>query len=61
MTDRVSNAGRRAAAFPKLDESHLAALARCVASALTRYERGRTLIEVGQRGFRACSPHKGVP
>ncbi len=42
----------RAAAFPVLDESHLSALARCVAPSLTRYEKGRALIEVGEQGFR---------
>src|SRR4051812_28377334 len=41
-----------AAAFPKLDEAHMAALEHCVGVALQRYQAGQKLIEVGDRNFK---------
>jgi thioredoxin reductase (NADPH) len=41
-----------ALAFPKLDATQIAALARCTEAPLTTYEAGRTLFDVGDRDFR---------
>jgi thioredoxin reductase (NADPH) len=39
-------------AFPKLDESQIAKLARCTEGSLRRYPAGSTLFEVGERDFK---------
>jgi thioredoxin reductase (NADPH) len=39
-------------AFPRLNDTHMAALERCAGATLTHYAAGEKLIEVGERGFR---------
>jgi thioredoxin reductase (NADPH) len=41
-----------AAAFPKIDDAHMATLARCAGASLTTYAAGQTLIRVGERDFK---------
>ena len=42
----------RGAAFPKLDEAQMEALARCAGATVKRYRAGEALIRVGERDFR---------
>jgi len=41
-----------AAAFPKLDDAHMATLARCAGALLKTYAAGQTLIRMGERDFK---------
>jgi CRP-like cAMP-binding protein len=42
----------RAVAFPRLDDSQIAQLARCTDATVQRYDAGQTLFAVGERDFK---------